>query len=248
MIQINTPGLSGQISPTFRAATTQPVSTDFSKTLEAQFKVPANMDTVFEEASQAYGIPSAVLKAVAKAESNFNPKAKSHCGAMGVMQLMPGTAKSLGVTDPWDVRQNIMGGSKYLRDMLNRYDGDLKLALAAYNAGSGNVAKYGGIPPFKETQNYVKKIMGYLQQPEITLSLPDVKSPAAVKKSPSLEHPTGLLSPFSTNVGGTIDGSAYNLMEQIRDFDSFSEDDYILLLEMIRIRMNSSLTKPLTSY
>ncbi len=119
------------------------------------------MDGIFEAASKETGVDIRLLKAVGKAESNFNTSATSRCGAMGVMQLMPGTAKSLGVTDAYDARQNIMAGSKYLAKLLDKYDGDTKLALAAYNAGSGNVAKYGGIPPFKETQNYVKRVLEY---------------------------------------------------------------------------------------
>lgn len=119
------------------------------------------MDEIFEEASKETGVDIRLLKAVGKAESNFRASATSRCGAMGVMQLMPGTAKSLGVTDAYDARQNIMAGSKYLAKLLDKYNGDTKLALAAYNAGSGNVAKYGGIPPFKETQNYVKRVLGY---------------------------------------------------------------------------------------
>lgn len=119
------------------------------------------MDEIFEEASKETGVDIRLLKAVGKAESNFRASATSRCGAMGVMQLMPGTAKSLGVTNAYDARQNIMAGSRYLAKLLDKYDGDTKLALAAYNAGSGNVAKYGGIPPFKETQNYVKRVLEY---------------------------------------------------------------------------------------
>ncbi len=122
------------------------------------------LDSIFQEAAEKYHVPVELLKSIGKAESNFNTKAVSRCGAQGIMQLMPATAKSLGVTDSFDAEQNIMGGSKYIAGLLKKYDGNTKLALAAYNAGSGNVAKYDGIPPFEETQNYVKKIMGYLKE------------------------------------------------------------------------------------
>lgn len=123
--------------------------------------ISEDMDAIFEEAASKYGLPSDLIKAVAKTESNFNPKAVSHAGAIGVMQLMPGTARSLGVTDPYDARQNIMGGAKYLKENMDRF-GDVSLALAAYNAGPGAVQKYGGIPPYNETQNYVRKVNSYM--------------------------------------------------------------------------------------
>ena len=96
--------------------------------------IKEDMDSIFEEASALYQIPSKLLRAVAKAESGFNPKAVSKAGAMGVMQLMPGTARSLGVSDPYNARQNILGGAKYLKQNLDRFGGDVSLALAAYNA------------------------------------------------------------------------------------------------------------------
>ena len=135
---------------------------------DANKSVTESMDDIFEEAASAYGISADLLKAVAKAESNFNPSAVSHAGAIGVMQLMPGTASSLGVTDPYDARQNIMGGAKYLKSNLDRYDGDVSLALAAYNVGPGSVDKYGGIPPYAETQNYVRKVGAYLNGSPLT--------------------------------------------------------------------------------
>lgn len=114
---------------------------------------------IISQVSKKYDIDEKLVRALVRQESGFRHDAVSHCGAMGLMQLMPATAKGLGVTDPFDPVQNIEGGVKYLKSKLKRHNGNLILALAAYNAGSGNVDKYNGVPPFKETQNYVKSIL-----------------------------------------------------------------------------------------
>lgn len=121
----------------------------------------AELDAIFDEAAEKYGVDAKFLKSIAKCESDFDPACVSHSGATGIMQLMPATAAELGVSDSYDPYQNIMGGAQYISELLDKYNGDTSLALAAYNAGSGNVAKYGGIPPFTETRNYVKKVLGY---------------------------------------------------------------------------------------
>lgn len=116
-------------------------------------------DGLIGEAARLYQLPEPFLRAVMRVESGFNPTVVSRAGAMGLMQLMPKTARSMGVSDPFDVRQNILGGARYLRILANRFKGDLVLTVAAYNAGEGAVEKYNGIPPYKETQRYVRRVL-----------------------------------------------------------------------------------------
>jgi soluble lytic murein transglycosylase-like protein len=118
------------------------------------------------EAAAQYGLDAALLRAVMKTESAFDPGAVSPVGAMGLMQLMPALAKEMGVTNPFDPRENIMAGAKYLSRLLEAHRGNVALTLASYNAGPGNVRKYKGIPPFEETRNYVKKITDILETAE----------------------------------------------------------------------------------
>lgn len=118
-------------------------------------------DAHIREASLLYVLPEELIRAVMHVESNFNPRAVSRKGALGLMQLMPSTATKMGVTDPFDPRQNVLGGVRLLRVLANRFDGDQTLTLAAYNAGQAAVLKYGGVPPYAETQRYVKRVLSH---------------------------------------------------------------------------------------
>ena len=125
---------------------------------DAQARRTAYFNLIVDVACDA-GVPVVLFDALLAQESRYRPFARSSAGAMGMAQLMPGTAQYLRVTDPWDVRQNLVGGARYLREQLDRF-GTWELALAAYNAGPGRVDQFGGIPPFRETRNYVRSIMG----------------------------------------------------------------------------------------
>lgn len=185
----------------------------FSDILSEKTSAATSLDSIFEKASQQYDIPADLLKAVAKAESNFKSDVVSSAGAMGVMQLMPKTAEYLGVKDPFDAEQNIMGGAKYLSGLINKYDGNTTLALAAYNAGSGNVAKYGGVPPFKETKNYIEKVMAYAKESIDT-------------------------SVFSTSQSNSKNFN--KIRDDISSFTNFSNDDYLLFIERLKNAMSNS--------
>ena len=143
-----------------------------SRTTSSSKSGETTLQDIFERAAQKYDISYDFLVAVAKAESDFNTKCVSSAGAQGIMQVMPEEQKGLGIKDPFDAEQNIMGAAKLLKAHLKKFNGDYTLAAAAYNAGSGTVKKYGGVPPYKETQNYVKKIKKYMEE---GVTVPDKK-------------------------------------------------------------------------
>lgn len=202
---------------------TEPQKDDtFSSILETESS-KTTLEDIFKEASETYGVPLALLKAVGKQESNFNPQATSHCGAQGIMQLMPATAAGLGVTDAYDPKQNIMGGAKYLSQLLSKYDGNTTLALAAYNAGSNNVAKYGGVPPFKETQNYVVKVTSYM---ESGVTLPD----ETVTVAASAPAASASVDVSDTTAAFTVAEDGSNLSDVLEEL--FSYEDYLQFIDI----------------
>ena len=124
---------------------------------------PAEFEQLIKSCSEKYGVNPSLVKAVIHAESGYNPNAVSSKGASGLMQLMPSTAKSLKVADRFNPKDNVEGGVKYLRFLLDTFRGDVSLAVAAYNAGLNKVAKYGGIPPYNETRTYVNRVLSYMK-------------------------------------------------------------------------------------
>lgn len=159
-IQNRIHALSEQPAPiAFQTESLEPLGFPAGSPPPPGLEIRGDWDPLIENAARKYGLEPELIRRVIAAESGGNPLAVSPKGALGLMQLMPETARALGVTDPMDPAQNIDGGTRYLKHLLESF-GDIKLALAAYNAGPGNVKKYGGIPPFPETQRYVAKISG----------------------------------------------------------------------------------------
>ncbi len=198
-------------------------STSKTKDFSSFLGETATLDEIFQKAAKTYGVDVNLLKAIGKQESNFNPEAVSRCGAQGVMQLMPATASELGVSDAFNPEQNIMGGSKYIAQLLKKYDGNVAYALAAYNAGSNNVEKYGGIPPFKETQDYVVKVMAYAD--------------TGVEVPNDTYSTTPRYNDTVTNEYGLPD-KLLSAMEELRGL--FTYDDYINFINIFLSEKDSS--------
>lgn len=215
-------GLEGLDIQSGRTTQAQKTEEGFQTVFKNTYSGTESMDAIFEEAASTYNVSVNLIKAVAKAESGFNPNAVSKSGAIGVMQLMPSTARSLGVTDPYDARQNIMGGTKYLRQNLDRFNGNVSLALAAYNAGPNAVQKYGGIPPYQETQNYVKIVTSYMGgAPIYSGKMVTTGGTSGTSGAGSLNSLASLGSYGSTGTSGSLSGlSAYGSLGSLAAYGS----------------------------
>lgn len=150
-------------------------------TVEKEDDVECLYDPIIAKAANQYNVDPAMVKAIILAESGYNPNAVSKKGAMGLMQLMPVTARELGVKNGFNPEQNIQAGVKYFKQLMNRYRGNVKLALAAYNAGSRNVREYKGVPPFKATRYYIKKVLEYHQHYSNQIGSQEIGSPGVSK-------------------------------------------------------------------
>ncbi|MDD3173752.1 MAG: lytic transglycosylase domain-containing protein [Herbinix sp.] len=217
---------------------TQKVNSDSTSDFSSYLGETKSLDEIFDNAAEKYNVPVELLKAIGKAESNFDTDAVSRCGAQGVMQLMPATAKGLGVTNAFDPEQNIMAGAKYISGLMKKYDGNTSLALAAYNAGSGNVAKYNGIPPFEETQNYVKKVLNYIGQGKIETASAKISSAnSSLVNSKSMAsnilHVASAPTPIRNNLSYLLTNSTSSIGDSFNDLETlFSYDDYLKFLDM----------------
>lgn len=225
MSQINSIAIINQQN--IQNASAARVTNTDNRSFSSYLKETKSLDTIFEQAAKKYNVPVNLLKAIGKAESDFDPNAVSRCGAQGVMQLMPATAESLGVKDAFDPEQNVMGGAKYISQLLDKYEGNTKLALAAYNAGMGNVKKYGGIPPFEETQNYVVKVTKYMNQELGAGTVTTTAKPATQVSIPVAAsiHNRYYTIPQASQIVTESTSSTFNSI--------FTEQDYLKLLDML---------------
>lgn len=196
---------------------------DESAKLENSGSKVYNLKEIFAEAAEKYKVPQELLEAIGYHESRFQAGVTSSAGAMGIMQLMPGTAQAMGVKDGYDPYDNIMGGAKLLGYLYDVYDGDLKLTLAAYSAGTGSVAKYNGVPPFEETENFIKDIFGMLKSGESYLD--DTKT-ASVSEKQAVQKSTEKNKENDKNI--FVEGSLYNSL--MLD-DRFTYSEYEMLME-----------------
>ncbi|MCL2575495.1 MAG: lytic transglycosylase domain-containing protein [Defluviitaleaceae bacterium] len=157
----NTPPVANEVHET---DSFQNILNDFISLGVSNTNINPQIDAAITAASLAHGVDANLIRAIIRAESNYNPLTVSSAGAMGLMQLMPATARQLGVENPFDINENINAGTQYIAGLLDRFNGDVELALAAYNAGWPRVQQHGGIPPIAETQNYVPRVLGFRQE------------------------------------------------------------------------------------
>lgn len=161
------PSIPGRAAPTMLAKPFDVAlaeATGVAQLRPIPFQFSPEIESAIARYSQMYNLDPNLIRAVIKVESNGNPRTVSHKGAMGLMQLMPEEVRAYGIKNPFDIEENIMGGARQLAEKLRIFDGNLELTLAAYNAGTGAVRKYGGIPPYRETENYVRKVKALLEQ------------------------------------------------------------------------------------
>ncbi len=209
------------------------------------------LDTIFRKAAKTYGVDVNLLKSVARVESNFRKDAVSCVGAVGIMQLMPRTAKGLGVKNSYDPEQNIMGGAKLLSQLLDKYDQDVELALAGYNAGSGNVKKYGGVPPWESVHKYINKVLGFYKESgsgtvttnsSVAATNKTEKQAETIKNEPKVEEMSSAISTAYYQAGTTSTTDQLTAMLDALNISSeasrtelehvFSYDKYLKFIEL----------------
>lgn len=218
-------------------STASSAGTSFDEVYNTQTQTKS-LEDIFQSVSTEYGVPIKLLKAVAQAESDFDTNAVSGCGASGIMQLMPETAAGLGVEDVFDAEQNITGGAKMLAYLLSDYGGNTTLALAAYNAGSGAVAKYGGVPPYEETKNYIAKINtileGGLEADTTSISIEKNASVTSASATTS-----GTTSSSKASANSAIKNPIKIVDEQDQATEAFSYENYLKFLEVYQDMLTS---------